>query len=281
MGDRFKTGIVLLLLILVFLPVFPDLWHAWMNHSNNSHGLLVPLISLYFVWDRRDELQSVQLSSSGWGLLLLIISLIFYLLAVVGSVAVVSRAMIVFALAGTILYLYGGRVFRILAFPLMFLLFMVPVPQSVVGILSLPLQGFATRISAGLISFCSIPVYREGNMLYFVQTQLEVAEACSGIRSIVALTMLSTLFVYLSGKGIWQKVIMLFSAIPVALLANILRVSGTGVLAHYYGDKVARGFLHEFSGMVVFSFGLVVLFVEYRFLTWLFEKILKRPVHGQ
>ena len=271
MTDKIKVFIVFVLLTMVFFPVFPSLWDVWMNHSNNSHGVLVPFVSMYFIWDRRIDLKNSKLSSSRWGLMILVLSLALYLLALIGGIAFVSRAMIVFSLVGAVLYLYGRDVFKVLAFPLAFLLFMVPVPDSVIGIVSLPLQTFATKISAGIIQTCSIPVLREGNMLYFVQTQLEVAEACSGIRSIVAITMISTIFVYLSKGRVVQKAIILCSAIPVALLANIMRVSGTGILAHFYGDQVARGFLHDFSGMVVFLFGLIVLSLEY----WLLIKVWK------
>jgi exosortase len=270
MTDKLKAFIVFALLAVVFYPVYPDLWNAWMNHSNNSHGILVPFVSMYFIWDRRSALKTTDISSSRWGLVVLVISLLFYLLALVGGITVVSRVMIVFTLIGAVLYLYGVRIFKILAFPLFFLLFMVPVPVSIVGMVSLPLQTFATKISAGIIQSCSIPVLREGNMLYFVQTQLEVAEACSGIRSIIAITMLSWIFVYLSKGSLTQKVILLCSAIPIALLANILRVSGTGILAHFYGDKVARGFLHDFSGLAVFVFGMLILLVEYALLKKIF-----------
>ena len=271
MLNKLKPFIVFALLVVIFLPVFPGLWNAWMNHSNSSHGVLVPLVSLYFIWDRRFDLKNSKLSSSRWGLIILVLSLVFYLLALIGGIAFVSRLMIIFSLVGSVLYLFGKDVFRVIAFPLIFLLFMVPVPDSIIGMVSLPLQTFATKISAGIIQTCSIPVLREGNMLYFVQTQLEVAEACSGIRSIVAITMLSTIFVYISKGSLAQKAIILCSAVPVALLANIMRVSGTGILAHFYGDQVARGFLHDFSGLVVFLFGLIVLSLEY----WLLIKIWK------
>ena len=176
------------------------------------------------------------------------------------------RAMIVFSLTGLVLFILGKKIFRLLLFPLFFLLFMVPVPVSIEGMVAFPLQLFATKISAGIIQFCSIPVLREGNMLYFVQTQLEVAEACSGIRSITSLTMLSMIFLYLMPAGWKTKAVIFLSAVPIAIIANIIRVSGTGILAHYFGDQVARGFLHEFSGMAVFIFGFALLFLEYSLL---------------
>jgi exosortase len=263
-----KIVTLLALLAVVFAPVYPDLIATWLGHSNNSHGLLVPFISLYFIWQKKGDLKAQEISSSNWGLVILVISLALYLLAYLGGVVFVMRLMIVFSLIGLVLFALGWRIFNQLAFPLVFLFFMVPVPTSVIGLVSFPLQLFATKISANIIQYCSIPVLREGNMLYFVQTQLEVAEACSGIRSIMSLTMLSVLFVYSIKSGWPQKTILLLSAIPIAVIANIIRISGTGVLAHFYGDKVARGFLHDFSGMAVFLFGLSALFLEY----WLLNK---------
>lgn len=273
MNDKFKLFITLILLGTVYYPVYPEWLDALLNNSNNSHGLLVPFVVLYLIWERRLDLENVGTSPSGWGLLALVICLAIYLLALAGDVAVMTRVMMVFSLVSLMLYRYGVQFLKILIFPLLFLLFMVPVPVSVTGVVALPLQLFATKVSAGLIQAFSIPVIREGNMLYFVQTQLEVAEACSGIRSIIALTMISVLFVYFSPKGNLQKVILLISAIPVALLANILRVTGTGVLAHYFGNSVAEGFLHEFSGMAVFVFGLVILFLEFM--------VLNRLINGR
>ena len=265
-NKKIKLVVLLILWAAVFIPVYPDLIHTWLNHSNNSHGLLVPLISLYFIWQKKDKLRLTTTSNSNWGAGILIISIVLYLLSYAGAVTVISRAMIVCSLIGLVLFTLGTNFFKLIAFPLFFLLFMVPVPDSIVGIVALPLQLFATNISAFIIEAISIPVYKEGNMLYFAQTQLEVAEACSGIRSIMALTMLSVIFVYLI-DGRWvPKAILLSSAIPLALIANIIRVSGTGVLAHYYGERVARGFLHEFSGLAVFAFGFILLFMEYSLL---------------
>ncbi|MBU1193720.1 MAG: exosortase/archaeosortase family protein [Proteobacteria bacterium] len=257
-----KFTLLIVLWLTVFYPVLPQLIDAWLNHSDESHGILVPLICLYLAWQKKDRLAEENAQTSLTGLWILMASMAIYLASFAGSVAVVSRLMIVTSLIGIVLFVYGRRIFKILAFPMMFAFFMVPVPESIVGMISLPLQLFATDISAFLIHAVNVPVYQEGNMLYFAQTQLEVAEACSGIRSITALTMLSVLFVYLLEFTLWKKVVILLSAVPIALIANIVRVTGTGILAHFFGAQVARGFLHDFSGMVVFIFGLAVLFIE-------------------
>jgi exosortase len=223
----------------------------------------VPFISAYFIWQKRDSLKKLKPSTSNLGLIILISSMVIYIISFTGGIAFAQRLMIVSSLAGLILYTRGWKVFRLLAFPILFLFFMVPVPDTIVGMVSFPLQLLATKISTAIISLLSIPVYREGNMIYFAQAQLEVAEACSGIRSITSLTMLSFIFVYISSMGWKRRTLLILSAIPIAFVANILRVTATGVLAHFFGEQVARGFIHEFSGLAVFAFGFILLMVEY------------------
>lgn len=259
-----KMWILLLLLAAVFYPLYPSLFATWMDDSNSTHGLLVPFISGFFIWRLIPELKAMPRDTDARGLLILIVAMALYILSYAGGVAVVARGMIVFALIGLALYNYGPAVFRKVAFPLLFLLFMIPVPVSIIGLVSLPLQRLATDVSARLISLVSIPVYQEGNMLYFVQTQLEVAEACSGIHSIMALLMLGAVLVYIYPMTNKGRIVLMASTIPIAMLANIVRVTGTGILAHFHGEKVARGFLHEFSGMAVFGFGLALLMITYK-----------------
>lgn len=258
--------ILLLVWFIAFYPIVPEMVHTWFNNSNNSHAVLVPFIVLYLIWIKREELSRVEISGSTWGLLLLFICLGIYIVSYVGGIAVVSRLMMVASLTALVWCCLGRRVVRAMVFPLAFLFFMVPVPDTVLGAVSFPLQLMATKIATALIRLCSIPVLREGNMLFLANAHLEVAEACSGIRSIMALSMLSILFAYLLQKGTWRKIVLVASAIPVALVANVARVSATGILAHFFGDRVARGFLHEFSGLVVFALGLAFLFLELKLL---------------
>lgn len=266
--ELLKFTIVAALWFLVIAPVVPSMVNIWFSHSDNSHAVLVPFIALYFAWSKREELAETVKTGSLLGGLFLTLCLVLFLLSYVGGIAFGVRLMIVASLIGLVWNCWGWPTLCVLAFPLGFLFFMVPIPDTLLNMVSFPLQLQATNISTWIISLFSIPVYKEGNMLYFVQTQLEVAEACSGIRSIVALTMLSVLLAYMSDASWQKKAILVACAIPVALLANILRVSGTGILAHFYGDKVARGFLHDFSGLVVFLFGFAVMFLLFRLLNW-------------
>jgi exosortase len=267
--NKANTAKLLVLLALwaaAFAPIVPAMVDAWFQHSDNSHAVLVPLVSLYFIWEKRNEMGNIAITGSNAGLLLLACCLLFYLVSFIGGIAFFCRLMLVASLIAIVWSSLGTAMLRLLAFPLGFLFFMIPVPDTLLNLVSFPLQLLATKISADLIGYCSIPVYREGNMLFFLNTQLEVAEACSGIRSIMSLTMISAIFAYISPGATWQRVTIVLAAIPIAFIANILRVTGTGILAHFYGDKVARGFLHDFSGLVVFLFGLSMLFALYALL---------------
>lgn len=262
-NTKFKLIVLLTLWAVVFIPVYPALISTWLNHSNSSHGILVPFISAFLIWQKRDQLRQTSVSNTSWGMLIFSGSMVLYILSYAGAVAVMTRFMIVFSLIGIILFVLGKDIFAIIKFPLFYLLFMVPVPVSIYTLTALPLQLFATKVSAFIIQILTVPVYREGNMLYFAQTQLEVAEACSGLRSMTAFLMLSSLFAYMMDKSWWKRLFLILSAIPLAIFANLVRVTGTGILAHFYGGEVARGFLHEFSGMAVFAFGFILLFSEY------------------
>ncbi len=269
--DKLKMISLILFWLALFAPIFPGMVQEWLSNSDNSHGFIVPIIAGYFAWDRKDRLNLAAVSSSWHGCVVLFFALVLYVLSYAGGLAFPARFAMILSLFGLIWCVLGNDIVRIMTFPVLFLLFMIPVPYSLINVVSGPLQLFATKISANLISVCSIPVFREGNMLYFVNTQLEVAEACSGIRSLIALSMLAVAFASVSHAGWKKKATMILLAVPIALIANIIRVSGTGILAHFFGDKVARGFLHEFSGIAIFILGFVVLFGIFT--------LINRPTH--
>lgn len=268
-----KLSILLVIWVLIFVPVFPGLYDSWFRSPNadNSYCALIPFISLYFIWTKRLEIRQSHISTSPLGLSILIGSLLIYLISYAGNIALIQRIMVVLSLNGLILYVSGKDTYKNMLFPLQFLFFMVPVPESVISIVSFPLQTYVTIISEKIILLCGIPVYREGHMLYFTQTQLEVAEACSGIRSISAMLMLAVIFAHNCRDSWYRRGIILMSSILIAFIANILRVSGTGILAYFFGAKIAKGFLHEFSGVVVFAFGFFMLLCVYSLLNcnWL------------
>ncbi len=253
--------LLLLALVALFSPIFPALYHHWFMYNNNSHGILVPFISLYLVWINRRSIDSNKAQTSYTGLGILLLSLFFYIIGYAGKIEVISRLAFVNAILGLVLYNYGWKIFMPIFFPLLFLYFMVPVPVAVENIVSFRLQLWVTQVSSMILRILSISVFMEGNILHFANCSLEVAEACSGIRSLTAYIMLGFLFGYMMHGSCLKRSTMVFLAIPLALIVNIIRVVGTGLLANYFGPEIALGFIHEFSGIAVFLLGLLLFFI--------------------
>ncbi len=267
-------GLTFILFLILCSPILPPLYNDWMFDSDNSHGILVPFISLFFLWQKRNDIPWEKSRSSNVGLCFLIVSLIIYLIGYAGGIFVIPRLAMLGILISLIYYNFGLSVLRSIGFPLFFLIFMIPVPYSILSIVSLPLQTMVTTISAFMIrDVFLLPVFREGNMLYFTNTSLEVAEACSGIRSLITFLMLGSIFAYISEGSNKGKSVFLIMAVPLAMLTNLLRVTGTGVLAHYFGSRVAKGFLHELSGFVVLGIGLVMMILLWKTIGWVEVKI--------
>lgn len=260
-GPGTWAALILLLALVaaLFYPAVRVLAQVCSDDPNNSHIFLVPLISAYLAWQRREELAALPLATSGRGLGVFAAGLGLYLLGHLSRIQALCNLALATTAIGLVWFNLGGRVWRTLRFPLLFLFFLVPPPGSLVKFATFPLQLFATKVSAATLKLLAIPVLREGNMLYFAHTQLEVAEACSGIRSMMAFLMLGVLFAYLTRGGKGRRLLLVALAVPLAIVMNIVRVTGTGVLAYLYDDRVARGFLHEFSGLLVFAAGFAVM----------------------
>ncbi len=190
-----KVILLLILLTLLFWPILRELLIELYKNNNNSHGLVVPLISFYFIWKKRYILNTRTIQPSIIGLIILCVCLIIYIVAYAGRVEVLSRIAFVTALLGIVLSVSGKQVFSQIVFPLFFLYFMIPVPVSIESLVSFRLQLWVTQISSAILSGLSITVLREGNILNFANCSPEVAEA-SGIRSLTAFIMIGCLFGY-------------------------------------------------------------------------------------
>ena len=273
------TAAALLLagLAVVYWQVFARLIDDWTNDGNYSHGWLIIPIAAYFAWERRERLASTPVAPSWFGLVVFAFGILMLLAGLKGSEFFVSRVSLIFTLAGMVLFLFGWAHLRILAFPLLFLLLMIPIPAIVFNRIALPLQTIASRVGESAISAANIPVLREGNVLVLANTSLEVAEACSGIRSLVSLITLGLVYGYFADPRGWVRALIVFSTIPVAILANGARVAGTGILAHYYGPEAAEGFFHEFSGWVVFIVAFVMILIIQRLILRFAPKLPAAP----
>jgi exosortase len=203
----------------------------------------------------------------------LIGGLLLLVLGTLGAELFLQNLSTVIVLAALVWLLLGTAWLRNLAFPLGFLLFFVPLPAIVLNQVAFPLQLFAAKCSVATLHGFSAPALRQGNTIELAGTTLEVAEACSGIRSLQALVALSTLVAYLGQKVLYKRILLVILSVPIAVVANASRVSGTGLIAHYYGMEKAEGFYHGFAGWLVFAVALALLAA----CSWLLTRL---PPHG-
>ena len=251
---------------ILYRNVIAKLVFDWGHDDNYSHGFLIVPIALYFAWERRQRLLDAARKPSGTGLIVLLGSLVTLFAGVLGAELFLTRVSIVGVIAGGVLYVLGWQHLRILTLPIAFLLLMIPIPAIIFNQIAFPLQLQASRFGETALTLWKIPVLREGNVIVLANTTLEVAEACSGIRSLVSLLTLGIIYSYFTDQRQWVRVAVTLSTIPIAIVSNGLRVAGIGVAAHYYGGEVATGFLHTFSGWVLFVVAFVFLFAVMRLL---------------
>lgn len=244
----------------LYSSVLTKLVSDWWEDPNYSHGFVIPLLSAYFVWERREKLSHLEPHPNRWGISLLLIGLSIFFLGHIGAELFLMRSSMVVVISGLVLYLLGWRHLKALSFPIVFLLFMIPFPAIIFNAIAFPLQLIAAKTSTLCLQLIDVPVLREGNLIVLPRTTLEVTEACSGIRSLMALTALAVVFAYFTQKNVWKRLVLILSAIPIAIIANAFRIWGTGFLAHHYGLKAALGFYHTFAGWLVFvvAFGLLL-----------------------
>jgi exosortase len=241
-----------ILLALLYGRIVRDMALVWWDDPNYSHGFLVPLFSVFVVWQDRAALAALESRGSLAGLGVLAAGLALLVLGVLGAENFLSGASFVVVLAGLVLFHLGGEWLRALAFPISFLLFMIPLPAILFNAIALPLQGMAAENATRVIETLGIPVLRDGNVIRLSHTTLGVTEACSGIRSLVSLLALAVVWASLFAPRAWQRFVLVASAVPITIVANAGRIVLTALLAEWLGVEWAQGFFHGFSGWIIF-----------------------------
>lgn len=252
----------------LYQHVLVKLVHDWATDGNYSHGFLIAPVSAFLVWERRDRLAAAALRPTWLGLPVVVASVAVLAAGVLGAELFLTRISMLGVLAGAVLFLGGWQTLRILAFPLGVLLLAIPIPAILFNQVAFPLQLLASRFGEFALVVAGVPVLREGNVITLSNITLEVAEACSGIRSLVSLLTLAIIYGYIMDRRVWARVALALASIPVAIAANGIRVAGTGIAAYYIGPAAADGFFHEFSGWLVFIVAFVLLFAVQRALAW-------------
>ena len=267
--SRLSVFVLLLAAVYAYAPVVRRLVRDWATDDNYSHGFFIVPLALFFAWERRGRLAAAPREPAALGLLVVVGSLGLLVAGTLGAELFLTRISLIGTLAGAVLFLFGWTHLWILAFPLLFLLLMVPIPAIVFNQVAFPLQLIASRFGASALYACSIPVLREGNVIVLANTTLEVAEACSGIRSLVSLLTLAIVYGYFIDSRGWVRTVVALSAVPIAIIANGTRVAGTGVAAHWYGPEAAQGFFHTFSGWLVFGVAFAMMLALSSAVRWL------------
>jgi exosortase len=248
----------------LYAGVLPPLVRQWANDDDYSHGFLVVPLAVFFAWERRDALRRASRQPTAAGAVVLAFGLLLFVAGQFGSELFLSRVSIIAVLTGAILFVLGWQHLRLLAFPLAFLILMVPLPEILFNRVAFPLQLLASRIGETVIAAGGVPVLRDGNVLFLPGRSLEVAEACSGIRSLMSLTMLAIVLGYFMEQRLSARVLIALAAVPIAVAANALRVAGTGLASHWISPAAADGFFHTFSGWLMFIVALVGLLAVQR-----------------
>lgn len=247
------------LMAVLYYPVVPGMVRQWYTDENYSYAFFVPLIAGYFLYVQRKSLKQASVSPWNPGLAVIILALILLVLGRLGDEYFTMRSSMVVLLAGIVLFLFGREVFRLALLPIAYLLLMVPLPYIIYNAMAFPLKLFVTRMSVDVLKFIGIAVLREGNIIMFPSITLEVADACSGMRSLISLFALAVAYAFYEKTTTARRLLIVFSAIPIAVFTNSMRVIVTGLLAQRWGAGAAEGFFHEFTGLTVFVIAMAML----------------------
>ncbi len=263
-GTRFWGPAVLTLALALWLygKTVVDLFKDWWENPDYSHGLLLPFALAYLLYQKKEMLRALPLSPSNLGLITIMGALGINLVGYLGAEFFLQRFSLLLFLAGAVWFLWGGRHLWEMSFAFLLLLFAIPLPAIIFNAVSLPLQLIASSWAENFLRICSVPVFREGNILMLPHQTLNVAEACSGIRSLMSLITLGVMIAYFLPFRLWIRLLFVATTVPIALVANAFRVGGTGLLGRWFGNAAAEGFFHTFSGWLVFIFALGVLILE-------------------
>jgi exosortase len=247
------------LVVVLYAVNFAKLSSDWWSDENYSHGFIVPVVFFWMLWQRREALANSRVLPRPWALVIVILALVQLAAGTWGAENFVAHSSLLLLLCGITLYLFGSEVLRLVAFPIGWLLFMIPVPAIILYAITFPLQLLASRLALAVLDLLHVPAVREGNVLYLANFTAGVAEACSGIRSLISMLAFAVLIAHLLSMSLRSRWILAIAAVTIALGMNAARVAGTGLVGNYFGARLAEGFFHTFSGWLLFLLSLGVM----------------------
>ena len=267
LGSSARVCVLAALVGALYWSIVRDMVVNWWDDPNYSHGFLVPVFSGYLIWLDREELRSLRPQPHWLGFLVLLAGISTLILGAAGAENYLMRSSAIIVLAGLVLFHLGTKPFHSLAFPLAFLLFMVPLPQIVFNAVTFPLQTVAAESATRALDLLGVPVLRDGNVIHLSHVTLGVSEACSGIRSLISLLAIAVAWGYLSLPSLTARAVLVAVAVPIAIVANASRIVTTGLIAHWLGIRYAEGFFHTSSGLMAFLVACAFLLVAHRLIS--------------
>lgn len=260
-----------------YWPGLRDLWGVWQRSDEYSSGLLVPFLALYVLWARRERLARCRIRPSIWGLFAFLAAQGVRYFGLFFMYSSAERLSLVLSMASVVLLLFGWHVVSKIWAVLLFLCLMLPLPQSIHFSVMLPLQGLATGSAVFLLEMMGYSVLREGNIININGNMVAVSEACNGLRMVTSFFIISGLVVLLMRRAWWEKLIVLASSLPVALLCNVVRLTVTAVAFTFFSQESWKGIFHDFSGYAMMPFALGVVIFE----LWLLTKLTAIPKEAE
>ena len=277
-------GMFFITLILLVFYYFDGLASmvAWWEREEYSHGPLIPIICLFFIWQIKEIFFKSETNDSWFGVGLLVFGLFAGLIGQLSTIHTISQYGFLIALYGLVLSMIGWRSFKLIMVPMAILFFMVPLPNFFYYNLSQKLQLISSAIGVEVTRLFGVSVFLEGNVIDLGNYKLQVVDACSGLRYLFPLMSFGYICAYLFKASFWQRALVFFSTIPITILMNSFRIGVIGVLVNRWGTEQAEGFLHDFEGWVIFMACVAILFFEMWLLNKLFgkEKRSLREVFG-
>ena len=249
-------------LALMYVPTYIDMWRYYWFREDNAHGPLIVAVVAWLVWRQRDVLlEPPRQLRPLLGSALIAVGLILYVIGRSQQFAQPDVFSQIPLLLGLILALQGQRAFRVLLFPIGFLTLSVSLPGATLDVVLIPLKHYVSSIVEEILYWAGYPIARAGVVLNIGQYQLLIADACSGLNSMIALTCVGLLYVYLSARNsVWHSVILLALALPIAFIANVLRVLTLVLVTYYFGDAAGHAF-HDYAGYAEIAFAFGVFFL--------------------
>jgi len=252
------------LLAVLYYRVAVKLVYDWYTIPDYSHGFLVPFFAAFLIWDKRKILKATPIRQTWSGIALIVFAIMVLILGVYGVELFTARISFILLITGLIATFFGWGMVRELRFPLLVLVLAIPFPAILFNRITFPLQLLASKIASDILPLLGVPTLHEGNVIELPVMKLEVAEACSGIRSLMSLFTLAVFYGYFLERTTKRRVILALASIPIAVTANVARIVGTGLCVQYWDPEKALGFFHEFSGWVMFVVSLACLYLVHR-----------------